>query len=113
MTDKVIMPCPFCKFKSHVDFTAFGDSSTKYFRIICEGPEAHALDRWDDTPVEAIEAWNNRIFSPTVIPEKLAEIIKVCDKKIFKDEEDFISEDRYFVCLANALLDKLDIREKE
>lgn len=55
-----IFNCPFCDATSAVDFNEFGDRCTKYYRVKCAGEERHALDRWDDTPEEAIAAWNAR-----------------------------------------------------
>lgn len=56
----VILNCPFCGEKAHLRSTTFGDSIRYYYRVECNGSKTHALDCWDDTPIEAIETWNER-----------------------------------------------------
>ena len=51
--------CPFCGSRAEVQDWYCGDSKIPYYRVRCEND--HSLDRWDDTPEEAIDAWNQRV----------------------------------------------------
>lgn len=51
---QIIQPCPFCGAEARV----IHSTVRKQHRVECFND--HALNRWNDTPLEAIQAWNER-----------------------------------------------------
>ncbi len=55
-----IKECPFCGGEVKVVSVTFGDSNRVYYRVDCG---SHTLDRWDNTPEEAITAMQHKYFN--------------------------------------------------
>jgi hypothetical protein len=74
MSDKVIIPCPYCggyaKLEcQHGQYVVFCIST----RCLVE-----PCTPYYNTPEEAIEAWNSRVSPSPVTPERLAELLLQC-----------------------------------